>query len=215
VVVAALVWWAGLGMLRAKHLEELARRSRAAEDRVAAARSVHVDRPSWMARSNLGDLVALAKCIEEFRGDSLGGPYPVSLEQLQKWAMAPPPDKRTGCSGLLQPADSALMGFTNHSRVRYTPPVGRADPLRARGFTLENEATWQKTDEPVTLDAAGTRSYLIDKAGAIHVTAKRRRATKADRTLPPCPAGVAYGQPECSPYTPAERWGVKALAIKR
>jgi hypothetical protein len=146
--------------------------------------------PSWMEARPLEQLIALARCIERSRGDSIGRAYPRSLAAVERLACA------------------SASGYDEHHFVRYSPPHGRADPWRARGFTLEVEAAWDPSDEPVKRDVPATRSYLIDSAGYIHVTSEHRRATAADPRLPMCEPGH-YGTVECQPYLPRQRWGVR------
>jgi hypothetical protein len=138
----------------------------------------------------LEQLIALARCIERSRGDSIGRAYPRSLAAVERLACA------------------SASGYDEHHFVRYSPPHGRADPWRARGFTLEVEAAWDSSDEPVTRDVPATRSYLIDSAGYIHVTSEHRRATASDPRLPMCEPGH-YGTVDCQPYLPRQRWGVR------
>lgn len=146
--------------------------------------------PSWMDARPLDQLVALARCIERSRGDSIGRGYPRSLADVERLACA------------------SATGYDDHHFVRYTPPRHRADPWRARGFTLEIEAAWDSTDEPVKRDVPATRSYLIDTAGYIHATSEHRRATASDPVLPMCEAGHA-GAVDCQPFLPRQRWGVR------
>ena len=157
-----------------------------------APRPVVVERPapSWMEARPLEQLIALARCIERSRGDSIGRAYPRSLAAVERLACA------------------STSGYDEHHFVRYTPPRGRADRWRARGFTLEVEAAWDSTDEPVKRDVPATRSYLIDTEGYIHVTSEHRRATDADPRLPMCEPGH-YGAVDCQPYLPRQRWGVR------
>jgi hypothetical protein len=146
--------------------------------------------PSWLDARPLEQLVALARCIERSRGDSIGRAYPRSLAAVERLACA------------------STSGYDEHHFVRYTPPRGRADPWRARGFRLEVEAAWDSADEPVKRDLPATRSYLIDTEGYIHVTSEHRRATEADPRLPLCEPGH-YGAVDCQPYLPRQRWGVR------
>jgi hypothetical protein len=146
--------------------------------------------PSWMDAHPLEQLVALARCIERSRGDSIGRAYPRSLADVERLACA------------------SSSGYDEHHFVRYTPPRGRADPWRARGFTLEVEAAWDSSDEPVKRDVPATRSYLLDTSGHIHVTSEHRRARVADPVLPPCEPGH-FGEIDCQPYLPRQRWGVR------
>src|SRR5690242_585144 len=147
--------------------------------------------PEWLAVHPLDQLLKLARCIERSRGDSVGRAYPRSLADVEKLACA------------------ATSGYDEHHLVYYTPPRGKADKWRARGFTLEVEATWDSTDEPVKRDIPATRSYLIDREGRIHVTSERRRATPSDSTLPMCEIGGYTSGMECQPYLPRQRWGVR------
>jgi hypothetical protein len=146
--------------------------------------------PQWTDAHPLDQLLALARCIERSRGDSVGRAYPRSLAAVERLACAP------------------STGYDDHHFVYYTPPRGRSDPWRARGFTLEVEAVWDSTDEPVKRDIPATRSYLLSTEGRIHVTSERRRATHADPVLPMCEPGTAGGS-DCQPYLPRQRWGVR------
>jgi len=146
--------------------------------------------PAWMESRPLDQLLALARCIEHSRGDSVGWAYPRSLAAVERLACA------------------SSSGYDDHHFVRYTPPRGRADKWRARGFTLEVEAAWDSTDEPVKRDIPATRSYLIDASGWIHVTGEHRRATVKDPRLPMCDPMRPDGA-DCQPYLPRQRWGVR------
>jgi hypothetical protein len=147
--------------------------------------------PEWLDARPLDQLLKLARCIERSRGDSVARAYPRSLAAVERLAC------------------SASSGYDDHHFVYYTPPRGKSDPWRARGFTLEVEAVWDSTDEPVKRDIPATRSYLIDSAGRIHVTSERRRATASDPVLPMCELGNAGGGPDCQPFRPRQRWGVR------
>lgn len=146
--------------------------------------------PEWLDARPLDQLLKLARCIERSRGDSVGRAYPRSLAAVERLACA------------------ASSGYDEHHFVYYTPPPGKPDPWRARGFTLEVEAVWDSTDEPVKRDIPATRSYLIDREGRIHVTSARRRATASDSTLPMCERGSA-GTTDCQPFLPRQRWGIR------
>jgi hypothetical protein len=146
--------------------------------------------PPWLEARPLEQLLGLARCIERSRGDDVGGAYPRSLADVERLACA------------------SSTGYDEHHFVRYTPPRGRADPWRARGFTLEIEAAWDSTDEPVPRDLPATRSYLIDTAGNIHVTSEHRRAVASDPLLPMCEPSRQSGM-ECQPFLPRQRWGVR------
>lgn len=146
--------------------------------------------PEWLEARPLDQLLKLARCIERSRGDSVGRAYPRSLAAVERLSCA------------------ASTGYDEHHFVYYTPPRGKSDPWRARGFTLEVEAVWDSTDEPVQRDIPATRSYLIDMEGRIHVTSERRRATASDSTLPLCQRGSA-GETDCQPFLPRQRWGVR------
>jgi len=147
--------------------------------------------PEWLEARPLEQLLKLARCIERSRGDSVGRSYPRSLEAVERLACA------------------ASSGYDDHHFVYYTPPGGKSDPWRARGFTLEVEAVWDSTDEPVKRDIPATRSYLVDAAGRIHVTNERRRATASDPALPMCEAGTPTIGVDCQPFLPRQRWGVR------
>jgi hypothetical protein len=146
--------------------------------------------PQWLDARPLDQLLALARCIERSRGDSVGRAYPRSLTAVERLSCA------------------SSSGYDDHHFVRYTPPRGVADKWRARGFTLEVEAAWDSTDEPVKRDIPATRSYLIDASGYIHVTSEHRRATDRDPRLRMCVGSRAEGD-ECQPYVPRQRWGVR------
>lgn len=146
--------------------------------------------PQWLDAHPLDQLLALARCIERSRGDSVGRAYPRSLAAVERLACA------------------SSSGYDDHHFVRYTPPRGTPDKWRARGFTLEVEAAWDSSDEPVQRDIPATRSYLIDASGYIHVTSEHRRATDRDPRLRMCQGMRAEGE-ECQPYLPRQRWGVR------
>lgn len=147
--------------------------------------------PQWLDARPLDQLLKLARCIERSRGDSVGRAYPRSLAAVERLACA------------------AESGYDDHHFVYYTPPRGRSDRWRARGFTLEVEAVWDSTDEPVSRDIPATRSYLIDSAGFIHMTSERRRALATDPLLPMCELGNRGSGSDCQPYQPRQRWGVR------
>jgi hypothetical protein len=158
-----------------------------------APRVVAAEKPAadWLDAHPLDQLLRLARCIERSRGDSVGRAYPRSLEAVERLSCA------------------AASGYDDHHFVYYTPPRGRSDPWRARGFTLEVEAVWDSSDEPVKRNIPATRSYLIDVGGRIHVTSERRRATPADSTLPMCELGGYASGIDCQPFVPRQRWGVR------
>lgn len=147
--------------------------------------------PEWLDARPLDQLLRLARCIERSRGDSVGRGYPRSLAAVERLSCA------------------ASSGYDDHHFVYYTPPRAKPDKWRARGFTLEVEAIWDSTDEPVKRDIPATRSYLIDSAGRIHVTSERRRARASDPTLPMCDVGSYASGVDCQPYLPRQRWGVR------
>lgn len=146
--------------------------------------------PQWLDAHPLDQLLALARCIERSRGDSVGRAYPRSLAAVERLPCA------------------SSSGYDDHHFVRYTPPRGAPDKWRARGFTLAVEAAWDSSDEPVKRDIPATRSYLIDASGYIHVTSEHRRATDRDPRLRMCEGARAEGE-ECQPYLPRQRWGVR------
>ena len=147
--------------------------------------------PEWLEAHPLDQLLKLARCIERSRGDSVGRAYPRSLAAVERLQCA------------------ASSGYDDHHFVYYTAPRGKSDKWRARGFTLEVEAVWDSTDEPVKRDIPATRSYLIDSAGRIHVTSEQRRARVSDPTLPMCDVGSYTSGADCQPYIPRQRWGVR------
>jgi len=188
---------AGIAWRRAPRVVEAPRApapapARAVVEQQGMPRPVVVDKPTpdWLDAQPLNQLLKLARCIERSRGDSVGRAYPRSLAAVERLACA------------------AASGYDDHHFVYYSPPKGRSDRWRARGFTLEVEAVWDSTDEPVKRDIPATRSYLIDTAGRIHVTSQRRRATASDPALPMCELGNP-GATYCQPYLPRQRWGVR------
>jgi hypothetical protein len=191
VVVVALLA-AALAYYRARRVAE-APRVPASVVQQGAPKPVVVEKPTpgWLAARPLDQLLKLARCIERSRGDSVGRAYPRSLAAVERLACA------------------AESGYDDHHFVYYTPPRGKSDPWRARGFTLEVEAVWDSTDEPVKRDIPATRSYLIDHAGRIHVTGEQRRARGSDPVLPTCDVGSYTSGADCQPYVPRQRWGVR------
>ena len=192
-MVAIALVGAGVTLRRPAHVAEAPRSPAPASVQQQGAPRPDVPErtaPEWLEARPLDQLLKLARCIERSRGDSVGRTYPRSLAAVERLVCA------------------ASSGYDDHHFVYYTPPRGKSDPWRARGFTLEVEAVWDSTDEPVKRDIPATRSYLIDTAGRIHVTSDRRRATASDPALPMCESGSA-GATDCQPFLPRQRWGVR------
>lgn len=191
VVVVALAA-AGLAYLRAPRATAAPRAATTVVQQGAPKPAVpEKPTPDWLEARPLDQLLKLARCIERSRGDSVGRAYPRSLAAVERLTCA------------------AESGYDDHHFVYYSAPRGRSDKWRARGFTLEVEAVWDSTDEPVKRDVPATRSYLIDSAGRIHVTSERRRATTSDPALPMCDIGSFTSGADCQPYVPRQRWGVR------
>jgi hypothetical protein len=143
---------------------------------------------AWFDDPMLDDVVRTARCVEEFRGDSVAGRAPKSLSEAH-------------C------ADS----IGQHHRVYYAPPKDlRGDPFHRAAFTLGIEAVWDPAESPDAIGHPGTRNYFLDAAGDIHVTAEHRRATVGDPIVPECPLqGEMPNQAECRPpFASRERWGL-------
>src|SRR5690348_16917622 len=153
VVVVALLA-AGIAWRRTRHVAEVPSATASVQQQGVArpepAAPPPAPAPEWLGVHPLDQLLKLARCIERSRGDSVGRAYPRSLADVERLSCA------------------ATSGYDEHHLVYYTPPHGKADKWRARGFTLEVEATWDSTDEPVKRGIPATRSYLIDREGRIH-----------------------------------------------
>ena len=154
--------------------------------------STHVEAKSqaaaWLNDPMIDDVVRIARCIEQFRGDSIAGRAPKSLQEAH-------------C------ADSI-----GHHLVYYAPPKNpRGDPFHRAAFTLGIEAVWDSAEFPDAIGRLGTRNYFLDANAEIHVTAEHRRATVADPVVPACPRhnGEIPYHVECRPpFESRERWGV-------
>jgi hypothetical protein len=185
---------------------------------------------AWLNRSALRDVLTLAQCVERFRGDSIAGPAPKSLRALSKWSTdmdleqdncayrmyrkrhlgeLNEPGEHPPLDTLPHPNDEDL-----HHVVYYEPPANlRGDPFQRARFTLGIEAVWDSLSPPNAVGQPGTRSYLLDPEGNIHVTAELRRATRSDSIVPVCAPGdrdhYTSGQPECRPaFESRQRWGI-------
>ncbi len=158
---------------------------------------------AWLNDSVLDDVVRLARCVEQFRGDSIARRAPKSLEELYQWSVKK--NNETSDCGLrmFEAGYRARYGLTGkegpldtlphpdwddkHHVVYYRPPKHlRGDPLQRAAFTLGIEAVWDSTEFPDALGRPGTRNYLLDANGEIHVTAERRRANITDPVVPIC-----------------------------
>jgi hypothetical protein len=178
--------------------------------------------------SQIANLFAIAKCIEQWRGDSVPGPYPGSIRELFPWS-----SMYTGPSPYCQPLlvrtpDAATRGLSGHTRERdtvtyisprdvhhlvyYQPPAtfgGRRS--QSDGFTLEIAAVWDSLEFPEAAGRPGTHSLLLDSIGSVHVTRDHRRATVTDPVLPQCAQGdrASADSAECRPsFGPRDRWGL-------
>jgi hypothetical protein len=200
------------------------------------ARSVDVDqmlqakfeRERWMSKSSLDDLVSLAKCVEQFRGDSVAGPAPKNLHQLHDYKdpktgnslgcgpfYAPSAKDTTPRRGETTPPDTSAhpREYDPHHIVYYEPPKnGPLDRFHRARFTLGIEALWDSAAFPNAQGQPGSRSYLLDPDGKIHVTQEHRRATTADSVLRECPKGTdQWSHPDTCVihYETRQRWGAR------
>lgn len=177
--------------------------------------SVRLKSTDWADYSVLGRLMAMAGCVEKFRGDS-GGPYPPSLRELQAWSVRDTTSS-LGCASKLtwstQDTTLTFLGPSDGRVIRYTPPARAVDPYRPGPFTLETEAIWGVAQSEQMRGRAGVRNYLLDSAGNFHLTDEHRRVTIGDRVLPVCdPPEVFREVAECGVvYPPRRRWGVLGL----
>ena len=163
----------------------------------------------WDARM---ELMGLANCIEAFRGID-GGPYPVSLREVKRWALRTRPDNF--CARLLawKQSDTSrvYLGSRNGHLIRYTPPSEKPEPNRPGNFTLESEAVVDSA-QYASGSRIGLRNYLLDGAGKLHMTTKHRRATMRDPALPDCDPPHFTAVSECGVvYPPRRRWGAFPL----
>jgi len=174
---------------------------------------------AWLNRSALGDVLALAKCVEQNRGDSVAGPAPTSLHDLSgscAYGMFKKarPLGRNERESQRPPIDTLAHpneGDTHHV-VYYQPPAKlEANRSSSAAFTLGIEAVWDTVEFSNAAGQPGARSYLLDPQGNIHVTAEHRRANASDPIVPVCASGETQetGQPECRPaFEPRQRWGI-------
>ena len=163
-------------------------------------------RLTWTTESNLRILTRAARCLEQARGVDGSGRYPRTATTFTKALVS-----RSGdCGFELTHVDSSGGALTadvsSHARLRYVPPsTSVADTRHAVGYTFAVNAMWTSNDYVIT-NAPGSRSYLIDTAGAIHVTAEHRPATVDDPLVPHC--GSLDRTIECHDFVPRQRWGV-------
>jgi hypothetical protein len=158
---------------------------------------------AWLNDSKIDDVVRLAGCVEQFRGDSITGRAPKSLQELYQWSLKK--NNETSDCGLrmFEAGYRARYGLTGkegpldtlphpdwgdkHHVVYYRPPKHlRGDPLQRAAFTLGIEAVWDSTEFPNALGRPGTRNYFLDADREIHVSAERRRANITDPVVPVC-----------------------------
>jgi hypothetical protein len=157
---------------------------------------------AWLNNSMIDDVVRLARCVEQFRGDSITGRAPKSLQELYQWSLKK--NNETSDCGLrmFEAGYRARYGLTGkqpldtlphpdwgdkHHVVYYRPPKHlRGDQFHRAPFTLGIEAVWDSTEFPNALGRPGARNYLLDANGEIHVTAERRRANITDPIVPIC-----------------------------
>jgi hypothetical protein len=180
---------------------------------------------AWSQDSRIFDLLRIARCIENFRGDSAAGPAPASLRQLYRWSVDSA-GRSAGCASNMfmlkywvigvdsahQPTLDTLprtWSEDHHHLVYYEPPRrARLDQFQRARFTLGIEAVWDSLEFPEAVHQPGTRSFLLDTAGNIHVTDEHRRATTADPVAHPCAPREFPGHEDCAPtYQSRERWG--------
>ena len=163
-------------------------------------------RMEWTTKSNLRLLTRVAACIEQARGVDGSGSYPRTAAEFTKALAARAGD----CGFELAHIDSAGGALTAdvspHARLRYVPPrAGVSDRRHAVGYTVAVNAEWRSADFVIT-NAPGSRSYLLDSAGAIHVTAEHRAATVDDALVAHC--GSLDRSIECYEFVPRQRWGL-------
>ena len=147
-------------------------------------------------------LEPIANCIERARDADSTHRYPPTIGAA---------NRRQGCSYQYTGADSATAvvgGPRGRYVVRYTPP-SRATRFGG-GYTLSLSPERDSLGHAV---GSAMRSYLVDSAGAIHITLRPRVATVADSVLPYCPER-RLALIDCNPYLPRQRWGV-ALQMPR
>jgi hypothetical protein len=183
---------------------------------------------AWLNAPKIDEVVRLARCIEQFRGDSIAGRAPRSLKELYEWSKAKGTEP-TACGnnmyeagyrsghtlvGVQPPLDTLPHPYweDTHHVVYYEPPKNlRGDPFHRAAFTLGIEAVWDSTEFPNATGQPGARSYFLDANGDVHVTAEHRRATSADPIVPVCAPGER-DRPrvrECHEgFESRQRWGL-------
>ena len=196
-------------------------------DRAIQARN---DAERWLNKSQLDNIITLARCVEKFRGDSIAGPAPQSLRAIYAWSKTQNSDK-VNCLDMFETRRVDITQNTDdehsvdtvphphwqdkHHIVYYEPPKNvRGSPFQSARFTLGIEAVWDSAGFPNAFGRPGARSYLLDPNGEIHVTADHRRATTSDPVVPVCNSGESETPEhrECRrAYLPRERWGVSRL----
>jgi hypothetical protein len=230
-VVPIAIGWLGYNMIHAPFAKETARRASLTRSQRADEMgfviepsplrpdSIRLASSGWLVYSVAGNVVGLARCIEQFRGDS-GGPYPRSLRELHDWSMRDTLSSN-GCARRLtrstRDTTNFFLGPDDGHLVRYTPPSGPIDPLRPAPFIIETEAIWDSVRMPNAKGQPGVRNYLLDSAGKLHVTDKHRRVTRRDPVLQPCDPPTEYrAVAECAlVYRARERWGAVRMPFAR
>ena len=137
-----------------------------------------------------------ANCIERARDAEPTHRYPQTIGAA---------NRSQGCAYQYTSADSVtavIGGPRGRYVVRYTPPSHAT--RGPGGYTLSLTPEQDSLGHAV---GSAMRSYLVDSAGAIHMTLRPRAATVADSVLPPCPER-RLGLLECNQYLPRQRWGV-------
>ncbi|HJQ10050.1 MAG TPA: hypothetical protein VJ840_03390 [Gemmatimonadaceae bacterium] len=169
--------------------------------------------------SQLDDLINVARCIERTRGDTMAGPAPASLLFLyghspycgEEFFQRRTYEQTHNASDTLDTIPHPHAQDKHHVLYYAPPKNNRVDPFHSARFTLGVEAVWNSTEWPNVAGHRGTRNFLIDPDGKIHVTGEHRRATIADSLVPVCDA-AKHERPEdteCAPsLLPRQRWGV-------
>ena len=161
---------------------------------VVVSSGVGVPRDVWS--SPLLWLEPIANCIERARDAEPTHRYPQTIGAA---------NRSQGCAYQYTSADSVtavIGGPRGRYVVRYTPP---SHAIRGPGgYTLSLTPEQDSLGHAV---GSAMRSYLVDSAGAIHMTLRPRPATVADSVLPPCPER-RLALLECNQYLPRQRWGV-------
>ena len=183
---------------------------------------------AWLNEPMLDELMSVARCVEQFRGDSIAGPAPKSLRAIYSWSRKKNTEP-TACGYRMfetresspsrqwdKPVSLDTLPHPHwddkHHIVYYQPPKNlRGDPFHRAAFTLGIEAVWDSTEFPSALGQPGTRNYFLDANGEIHVTTEHRRATVADPIVPVCAPGERDkpDHRECHEgFESRQRWGL-------